>query len=74
MQRDVGTEERVWRVVEVIMASSRRTQPCGLRLCREEAAKIKREVLEKRRRILGEEHPDTISAMNNLANTLGNQG
>jgi hypothetical protein len=35
---------------------------------------MKKEVLEKRRRILGEEHPDTISAMNNLANTLGEQG
>jgi tetratricopeptide (TPR) repeat protein len=31
-------------------------------------------MLKKRRRILGEEHPDTISAMNNLANTLGDQG
>ncbi|KAF2475044.1 uncharacterized protein BDR25DRAFT_163739, partial [Lindgomyces ingoldianus] len=29
---------------------------------------------EKRKRILGEEHPDTISAMNNLASTLGDQG
>lgn len=29
------------------------------------------EVLAKRRRILGEEHPDTISAMNNLADILG---
>ncbi|KAF2465569.1 uncharacterized protein BDR25DRAFT_360508, partial [Lindgomyces ingoldianus] len=28
----------------------------------------------KRKRILGEEHPDTISAMNNLAVTLGDQG
>ena len=36
----------------------------------DEAAKMK-EVLEKRRRILGGEHPSTISAMNNLANTLG---
>jgi hypothetical protein len=35
---------------------------------------MKKEVLEKRRRILGEEHPSTISAMNNLANTLGEQG
>jgi hypothetical protein len=31
-------------------------------------------VLEKRRRILGEEYPDTISAMSNLAKTLGDQG
>jgi hypothetical protein len=29
-----------------------------------EAAKIRKDVLKKRRRILGEEHPDTISAMN----------
>ena len=35
---------------------------------------MKQDVLEKRRRILGDEHPDTISAMNNLANTLGDQG
>ncbi|EXJ95818.1 hypothetical protein A1O1_00942 [Capronia coronata CBS 617.96] len=35
---------------------------------------IEKYVLEKRRRILGEEHPNTISAMNNLAITLGDQG
>lgn len=40
----------------------------------DEAAKMKKEVVEKMRRILGEEHPDTISAMNNLASTLGDQG
>src|SRR2546423_15634517 len=39
----------------------------------QQAAEMKKEVVEKRRRILGEEHPDTISAMNNLANTLGKQ-
>jgi hypothetical protein len=31
-------------------------------------------VLEKRRRILGEKYPDTITAMSNLANTLRDQG
>jgi hypothetical protein len=31
-------------------------------------------VLEKRRRILEEKHPDTIWAMSSLANTLGDQG
>jgi hypothetical protein len=31
-------------------------------------------VLEKRRQILGEEHPDTISAISNLASTLRDQG
>lgn len=35
---------------------------------------MKKEVLEKRRRILGEEYPDTMSAMNNLAITLGDRG
>jgi hypothetical protein len=40
----------------------------------DEAAAMKKEVLEKRRQILSEEHLDTISAMNNLANTLGDQG
>ncbi|EUC26825.1 hypothetical protein COCCADRAFT_113294, partial [Bipolaris zeicola 26-R-13] len=39
-----------------------------------ETRAVEEYVLEKRRRILGEEHPDTISAMNNLANTLGEQG
>jgi hypothetical protein len=39
-----------------------------------DAALPQREVLEKRQRILGDEHPDTIAAMNNLANTLGHQG
>jgi hypothetical protein len=33
---------------------------------------MKKEVLEKIRRILGEEYLDTIVAMSNLANTLGN--
>ena len=40
----------------------------------QEGYMIETYVLEKRRRILGEEHLDTISAMNNLANTLGDQG
>jgi nucleoside phosphorylase/tetratricopeptide (TPR) repeat protein len=31
-------------------------------------------VLNRRSRLFGEEHPSTISAMNNLANTLGDQG
>ena len=39
-----------------------------------EAALSLWEVLEKRQRILGDEHPDTIMAMHNLANTLSNQG
>jgi predicted O-linked N-acetylglucosamine transferase (SPINDLY family) len=39
-----------------------------------EAAAIQKEVLAKGKRILGEEHPNTISAMNNLASTLGDQG
>ena len=33
-----------------------------------DATKMLREVLEKMRRILGEEHPDTITAMNNALN------
>ncbi|KAM0539953.1 hypothetical protein ACHAO7_011667 [Fusarium culmorum] len=33
-----------------------------------------REVFEKRQQILGDEHPDTISAMSNLAITLSDQG
>ncbi|KAH0593445.1 hypothetical protein MHUMG1_08902 [Metarhizium humberi] len=39
-----------------------------------EAALSQKEVLEKTKRILGDEHPDTISAMNNLAITLEDQG
>ena len=35
---------------------------------------MKKDVLGKRRRILGEEHLDTISAMNSLAKTPGDQG
>jgi hypothetical protein len=38
-----------------------------------EAGIMKKEVLEKRQMMLGDEHPDTISAMNNLANTLSDQ-
>ena len=40
----------------------------------DEAAVIRQEVLEKRQRILGNEHPDTIKAMNDLATILRNQG
>src|SRR5260370_42566242 len=32
------------------------------------------EVLEARRRILGEEHPDTLNSISNLARTLAAQG
>ena len=39
-----------------------------------EAATLQEEVLEKRRRILGEEHPDTLRAMNNLGWTYLQQG
>ncbi|KAB5522861.1 P-loop containing nucleoside triphosphate hydrolase protein [Coniochaeta sp. 2T2.1] len=39
-----------------------------------EAAAMKKEVLEKRQKILGDEHPDTITALNNLASTLGDLG
>jgi Tetratricopeptide repeat len=35
---------------------------------------MQQEVLEKRQWILGNEHPSTLSAMNNLASTLGYQG
>ena len=37
----------------------------------EEAGVMQTEVLEKKRRILGEEHPHTISTTNSLATTLG---
>ncbi|KAB5569897.1 hypothetical protein GE09DRAFT_1217349 [Coniochaeta sp. 2T2.1] len=40
----------------------------------EQAAALEKEVLEKMQRILGHEHPDTISAMNNFAITLGDMG
>ncbi|RYP20315.1 hypothetical protein DL765_002878 [Monosporascus sp. GIB2] len=39
-----------------------------------EAAAMKKEVLEKRRRIVDNEHPHTIKAMNTLAITLRDQG
>jgi hypothetical protein len=38
------------------------------------ATPLENEVLEKRTRILGKDHPDTLSTMNKLANTLGDQG
>jgi tetratricopeptide (TPR) repeat protein len=40
----------------------------------EDAVRICMEVLEKSRRILGDNHPNTITAMGNLALTLGDQG
>ena len=38
------------------------------------ARKLEEQVLEARRRVLGQEHPNTLTAMNNLAQTLGAQG
>jgi hypothetical protein len=40
----------------------------------EEAAAMKKEVIQKMKRTLGEGHPKTISAINNLAVTLVKQG
>jgi tetratricopeptide (TPR) repeat protein len=40
----------------------------------QDAAAMQQEVFKKRQRDLGDEHPSTISAMNNLASTLGDQG
>jgi hypothetical protein len=39
-----------------------------------EAAALEEEVLEKRREILGVEHPDTLTLMGNLASTYWAQG
>jgi hypothetical protein len=41
---------------------------------RQDTAMIKREVLEKRRRILGNDYLATILAINNLANSLRDLG
>jgi tetratricopeptide (TPR) repeat protein len=38
------------------------------------ARRLQQRVLEVRTRVLGEEHPDTLRAMNNLAGTLSAQG
>jgi Tetratricopeptide repeat len=32
------------------------------------------QVMETRKRVLGKEHPDTLTSMANLASTYGNQG
>ena len=40
----------------------------------EEARALQEDVLEARRRVLGEEHPDTLDSMENLAATLLEQG
>ncbi|WZH42130.1 uncharacterized protein QYS62_003120 [Fusarium acuminatum] len=39
-----------------------------------EAEELQVDVVEIRRRVLGEEHPDTLKGMNNLASTYWNQG
>ena len=39
-----------------------------------DAARLHEEVLEKSRRILGDDHPDTLTTMNNLAETYRAQG
>jgi hypothetical protein len=38
------------------------------------ALHFQQQALAIRRRVLGDEHPDTLTAMNNLALTLWNQG
>jgi tetratricopeptide (TPR) repeat protein len=39
-----------------------------------EAEQLDVQVLEARKRVLGEDHPETLMSMNNLANTYWNQG
>ena len=39
-----------------------------------EAERIQREVLDVRRRVLGDEHPDTLNSASNLATSLSGQG
>ncbi|KAH8724301.1 hypothetical protein GQ44DRAFT_618470, partial [Phaeosphaeriaceae sp. PMI808] len=39
-----------------------------------EAEELEVQVMETRKRVLGEEHPDTLTSMNNLAFTLKGQG
>jgi len=39
-----------------------------------EAEKMDMQVMETRKRVLGEEHPDTLTSMNNLAFTIQKQG
>ena len=38
-----------------------------------DAEKLQRQTLDIRRRVLGKEHPDTLSSMNNLANVLSDE-
>jgi hypothetical protein len=38
------------------------------------AKKLEEQVLEQSKRILGADHPDTLTSMNNLASTLGAMG
>jgi tetratricopeptide (TPR) repeat protein len=40
----------------------------------DEARKLHRETLEIRRRVLGQDHPDTLTSMHNLANAYSSQG
>ncbi|KAK7177494.1 Kinesin light chain 5 [Paraphaeosphaeria sporulosa] len=40
----------------------------------EEAEELNVQVMETRKRVLGEEHPDTLTSMANLASTFWNQG
>ena len=40
----------------------------------EEAEELEVQVIETRRRVLGAEHPSTLTSMNNLALTFSNQG
>ena len=39
-----------------------------------EAEQLQVQVLETRKRVLGEEHPDLLASMGNLASTYWNQG
>ncbi len=40
----------------------------------DEAEKLEVQVMETTKRVLGEEHPDTLTSMANLASTYRNQG
>jgi len=77
MRSDISHARYLFATVDIV-----ETIHLGLRIGQYEssagrfalAAAIEKAALDRCRRLLGEEHPDTLTSMNNLASTLKNQG
>lgn len=63
-QENTRTMELVWKCAEALLSDGKYNK----------AEELFVQVMETRKRVLGDEHPDTLTSMANLASTYRNQG